>query len=55
MDLIIKNGQIVNHCETFTGAIGIDKGKIVATGSHSQLIEISQLYKQLYELQDITL
>ncbi|MFA5779693.1 MAG: ABC transporter ATP-binding protein [Elusimicrobiota bacterium] len=34
--------------------IVIDKGKIVAAGSHSQLIEISQLYKQLYELQDIT-
>jgi len=34
--------------------IVIDKGKIVAIGTHSQLLEKSQLYKQLYEQQDIT-
>ncbi len=34
--------------------IVIDKGKIVAIGTHSELIEKSTLYKQLYELQDIT-
>jgi len=32
----------------------IDKGKIAAVGTHSELIEKSTLYKQLYELQDIT-
>ncbi|MDO8734327.1 MAG: ABC transporter ATP-binding protein [Elusimicrobiota bacterium] len=34
--------------------IVIDKGKISDTGTHFQLLEKSQLYKQLYELQDIT-
>ncbi|MBI5573599.1 MAG: ABC transporter ATP-binding protein [Elusimicrobia bacterium] len=34
--------------------IVIDKGKIADIGTHSELIEKSTLYKQLYELQDIT-
>jgi len=34
--------------------IVIAQGKIVAIGTHSELIEKSTLYKQLYELQDIT-
>ncbi|MEW6557579.1 MAG: ABC transporter ATP-binding protein [Elusimicrobiota bacterium] len=29
----------------------IDKGKIVALGTHSELLKTSQIYKQLYELQ----
>ncbi|MFH0948079.1 MAG: ABC transporter ATP-binding protein [Elusimicrobiota bacterium] len=33
--------------------IVMDNGKIVATGSHSQLLETSALYKQLYELQNL--
>lgn len=34
--------------------IVIAQGKIAAVGTHSELIEKSTLYKQLYELQDIT-
>ncbi|HAX61386.1 MAG TPA: ABC transporter ATP-binding protein [Elusimicrobia bacterium] len=34
--------------------IVIAQGKTVAIGTHSELIEKSSLYKQLYELQDIT-
>ncbi|MFH1540469.1 MAG: ABC transporter ATP-binding protein [Elusimicrobiota bacterium] len=33
--------------------IVVDNGKIVAVGSHSQLLETSILYKQLYELQNL--
>lgn len=30
MDLVIRNGKVVTHSETFAAAIGIDGGKIVA-------------------------
>ena len=49
--LKIKSNRIITSDGLLDGFVYVDGGKIVACGTHSELLKTSNIYREIYEAQ----